>query len=756
MKAKKKNTKKKIQHDLKENDPIPRQISPINRQEQQSEWLKNQSSNLAERILTVVKDGDFQFYRKALEAILSNHFNAGSETIKNNINEDDSYWKDPLIPSVLCTILSSGVPPPVASVMLSQIIPSFMPILSLTTKERKKTAMVLHHQLYLLACYHLPLLVLHLDNFMADWYKCYPQGQIPQSWLISHLAGETDGASMNAKWLLHLWDLIFTSENSSLQFFLVIAVLDLHAERLLLLTNDRLKEEFSLVLSFSWSLTSNQTESVVASLSEEETSKREPMVQEWIDKATLLCEETPIAVIRKLKELEDETITTSLVARQEAEEERLSLQQEAKDKSVQEAREAEKERKADEARARLTRARLVAFYRQYNPGKESNINKIMKSYEDRYEVLDAKLKLKYGLGFNPALKPKPIAINKNNNKILSTMNSGFGQLKSISKNKKHQNVYLHPEKKESTVVQVPASEVLPSVCWSKDANRIKLPKLIKHPKLMNIGNRRIPLKFYVVDCRLDAATREQGRLPTSIALSPESIADPKITHEQGMFEFLRGSVHICIMSEGYAALPQLYGHKMTSGLAELIREEEFRNDVCASFFLSKGFPFVSLMEGGFASAHAYLCREGPKNHLNVNDVLIDYDPEVSLFGRFEKIHSMSSRDKAQRSLQHLFDSSMTALTKHSMRLDLLTSDVDNGVTDEQTQQKTSTKNAVQRFFRGKDEGSVEDKKSGRFEKSEVREDRKQRQNPGSFRDTFARKMQTMRDGKGHSFKERYL
>jgi hypothetical protein len=654
-----------LQDDVKKQDEVSHQVSPMNRQEQQNEWLGKQSNYLAERILTVVKDGDLQFYRKALQAILTNHFNAGSVTAESNFSEDDCYSMDPLIPPVLCAILSSGVPPPVACVMLSQIIPSFMPILALTTKERQETATILHRQFYLLACYHLPYLVLHLDKFMPGWHKCHPHGKIPQSWLISHLAGETDGAFMNAKWLLHLWDLILTTENNSLRFFLVIAILDRHAERLLVLTNDDLKEEFSRVLSFSWSLNSDHTDSVEAHLSEEDASNREAIerVREWIDKATLLSKETPRAVIRKLKVLEDEAVINSLVARQEAKEEKLRLQQEAEEKALQEAREAEKERKTDEARARLTRARLVAFYRQYNPGKENNIGKIMKSYEGRYEVLDAKLRLKYGVGFNPALKPSPNTII-NNKKLFSTMNTGFVQLKTKSKNKNHQNVNSQPAggKTESAVVQVPASEVLSAVCWSKGANRIKLAKLNKDSKSVNSGDGSIPLKFYIVDCRLDAATKEQGRLPTSVVFCPESVADTKRIKEQEIFESLRGSVHICIVSEGYDALPELYGHKMTSELAELIKEEEERNSTCARFFLSKGFPFVSLMEGGFASAHAYLCREGPKNHLHVNDVLIEYDPEVSLFGRFEKLHSMSSRDKAQRSLQNMFDSSMTALT----------------------------------------------------------------------------------------------
>jgi hypothetical protein len=168
-----------------------------------------------------------------------------------------------------------------------------------------------------------------------------------------------------------------------------------------------------------------------------------------------------------------------------------------------------------------------------------------------------------------------------------------------------------------------------------------------------------------------------------------------------MFFHLLWSTFSKIMGEGYASLPRLYGHKMTNGLAEFIREDDLRNNKCALFFLSRGFPFVSIMEGGFAAAHACLCREGPKMGLKVNDVLTDYSPEISVFGQFEKLHSLSGRDKAQRTLHNLFDTGMTALTKNTMRLDTLSSEFAGDNIDEQMQQKGGQKNAVQRFFRGR-------------------------------------------------------
>lgn len=679
--------------------------------QQREEWLQEQSEILAKRIVSAGNGNDLQSCQEALLSLLENHYDTGEKN--NNMEEgteaqeSQPEWMDPLLPPVACAILSAGVPKVAAAVLLSQIIPSFMPILALTAKEREKAAGVLHRQFYLLACYHLPLLVLHLDKYMPNWYKWPPHGQLPQSWLVSHLAGETDGAYMTPQRLLSLWDLVLTSSNNSLRFFLVMAILDNHAERLLLLTDDDLKEEFRKVVTFTADSADNLTQGVAQDNLSPQGA--DAWVREWSDKALSMWEETPFSVSLKLKCLEDEAVNDALMRRQQEKEERLRLKAEAEARAQQEALEAERERKADEARNRLTRARLVAFYRQYNPGRENNIDKILESYKGRYDVLDMKLKQKYGVGFNPALKPKEIVVNKSSTNILASMNTGFGGARRFVKRPDDQEAIAEMKAPEFTAVRVSASEVLPIICWSKEANQAKLHKLKKSSKLENEA--RDPLKFYLVDSRPEASAQEQGRFPTSVSLSPEKLVDLSTLKEQEeMFESLRGSVHICIMGEGYSALPDLYGHKMTGALAQFIREDASRNNECSQFFLSRGFPFAGIMDGGFASAHAWLHREGPKHHLRAQNVLTDYSPEVSLFGLFETLHRASGREKAQRSIQSLFDSSMAAITKNSMRLETFTSELTSGSkTEDQTQQKNGQKNAVQRFFGGNREGSSHEK-----------------------------------------------
>jgi hypothetical protein len=675
--------------------------SPTNKkQKQQFNWIQSESSNLSSRIVMTL-NGDAQLSQRALASILLNHYattqkrdSSSEDEVDDNQDTNDETKdekkgdcnetnlldsNDPLLPPVACAILSTGIPKVGAAVMLSNIVPKVMPILALTNTERIDAANILHSQFYLLVCYHLPYLALHLDRYLSpEWYLESPTGLLPQSWLLSHLAGECGGAFINPRWLQCLWDLVLTSSNNSLRFFLVMAILEQHAEQLLLTTGEALKAAMKRSMSFN-EYTSNDGFAIE---SEEETTNQQAVawVHEWSDRAQTIWEATPMSVVRKLKQLEDKAVNDALIKRQEEAEERMKLKLEAQARAHQEAMEAERERKADEARLRLTRARLVAFYRQYNPGKESNIDKIMKTYGGRYDVLDAKLRQKYGVGFNPAMKPRKELSRKS--RVVD-----FGK-------KKEDKSSPEKLKLREVAVRVDSSEVVSSICWSNEANRRNFTRIKETSKLDSERQGLLPLKYYLVDSRPEESVLEQGRFPTSVNLSPEILLDPdRLKEQEESLESLRGYVHICIMGEGYAALPQLYGHKITRGLTEFINEDDARDNNVALFLLKRGFPFVSIIDGGFAAAHAYLCREGPSVNLLPHNVLLDYNAEACLFGQFEKLHSSTGREKAQRKIQNLFDSSMVALTKNTMKIEKALA------SDEQHQEK-SEQSGFARFFGG--------------------------------------------------------
>ena len=81
---------------------------------------------------------------------------------QNKSGVEDSV--DVFVPPVAATLLGFSVPASVTSGLLQQIMGQHMPLLLLQDAERWEAAQGLHQHLYWLACYHLPLLVFHLDR----------------------------------------------------------------------------------------------------------------------------------------------------------------------------------------------------------------------------------------------------------------------------------------------------------------------------------------------------------------------------------------------------------------------------------------------------------------------------------------------------------------------------------------------------------------------------------------------------------------
>lgn len=185
---------------------------------------------------------------------------------------------------------------------------------------------------------------------------------------------------------------------------------------------------------------------------------------------------------------------------------------------------------------------------------------------------------------------------------------------SISETKKHVSVAVaerrrknsksvHETRPNSSAValEVSATEVIPVVCSTKAHNLATGKKMAPSRRTSDTAE---ALQFYLVDCRPESIASEQGRFPTAVTLSPEKLQDPdELQKLTDMFESLRGAVHICVMGEGFAAFPVLYNHKLSKEEEKLLEDDLARTGDCALFFLKKGFPFVSLLRGGFVSLY---------------------------------------------------------------------------------------------------------------------------------------------------------
>ena len=318
----------------------------------------------------------------------------------NTRNSDESSAKiDPLVPPVVYAILQSGIPPAAASVVLSQIEPSCMPLLRLSQSERYSAVKNLHMDFYLLACYHLPLLVMHLDRQSPGWYwprsqlaqelegeplsettatditdaptveplsqnknKCKhsPEngGVVPLSWFITSFAGELGVSCLDHKVLLPVWDYLLTQGDCSNKFFLAIAMLDKHSDTLLMSRGEEVKIELEKVLNFK--ANSFDEESFVgADGSGSSPDINDANTSEWLDMAKSLSESTPLSVINMLRTVDDRAVTDALTLRKIALEEKAKAQMEA-DKA---AKKKERDERDAEANKVLMKARLVSYYR---------------------------------------------------------------------------------------------------------------------------------------------------------------------------------------------------------------------------------------------------------------------------------------------------------------------------------------------------------------------------------------------------------
>lgn len=323
---------------------------------------------------------------------------------------------DTLLPPVAYAILQTGMPLAVASVALSQIEPQAMPLMRLSTKERFLAAKALHADFYLLACYHLPLLILHLDRNCQDWYwpkkeedevvekekddtnetkedgaesvndarskRGENNGLIPQSWFVTNFAGECDDACLDHANLLPLWDNILTNGDSSCKFFLAISVLEKRSDVLLMLTGDELRKELEELFHFS----ETPVESFIGSVDD----SGDAMVPEWLSMSKSLIECTPTSVIELLRSADDRAVANAIKLRQIQMEKELQAQADAHEAALKKERE---ERDAEEKKAEI-KARLTAYYRTHNPEKLDTIDQILKLFDGRIGVLDEKLKKK--------------------------------------------------------------------------------------------------------------------------------------------------------------------------------------------------------------------------------------------------------------------------------------------------------------------------------------------------------------------------
>jgi len=668
-----------------------------------------------------IRDVGLDEISKDLSSLLTFHYRSSGTAQE---------W-DPILPSIGAAVLAAGVPVVASSVILANIVPVAMPLMALSEEERWSAAVALHERFYLLAVYHLPLLVLHLDRNVAGWQ--YPlregmgeedatkkgrnlesQGVIPPSYFVSlfscFVSEEEggDGSCLGYELLLPLWDKLLTNTGDhSEQFFLSLAILEEHADTLLMLQGDELRQKLIHICKLPKPApieTGTDTDSPI--------NNHNLFIQDWFNRALLLRKATPKSVTHELAIAEDNAVTEALLNRQKQAEERL--QKRLDDEAEAHRLAVEKERHDQEVarQKELTKTRLINFYKRHNPEKVEMVDTILDIYKDKLDLLDQKLKLKYGSGFQPILHKTSLKLFQGFSNKSTTISKQ--QTKPDDKLSKDSSL---PTPSHATAVEVTSAEVIPVVCATKAS------KLIQAENSMagrySWDNEATPLKYYLVDARPEDLAKAQGRFPTAVSVSPEALLDPdRIGKELEMFESLRGHVHIVIMGEGFSSIPTLYNHTLTPTQQTLSQEDTSRTSMCALFFIKKGFPFVSLLSGGFAAAHAYLSRQGPTDGVHLHHALVDYDANTSLLARLELVYTTGRKERMALAVQEFLENNVMRLQMGINRIDQMAEGFDG------RESTVRVANSVRGLFQRKgeeEEGTIPETKEDTTEEEEEKE-----------------------------------
>ena len=334
---------------------------------------------------------------------------------------------DPHVALVVAVLLAASIPLPIASVLLTRLFSTSLPLMSLSDvsfptevdgrddeakgsggtyqeTERFIAARALHSKLYLLACYHLPLLVTHLDRHCPSWWnprkvesgtdttagaegangastgRYHHEGYVPMSWFVGHCVGQPGTPNLDISQTILLWDSFLGGVDSSLAFFLALATLEEHSDALLMLQGEELGNELCDLLTFCAKVgKGGNVEGGSKTFGGDDSTNvaNATKVKKWLEMAQLLRQSTPKSVVSDLRAAEDTVVVDALSRRRELAEERLKAKADAEAREHRQAQDEQRKQRQDSAKRALIRTRLTQYYRRQCPEKISSVDRIL-------------------------------------------------------------------------------------------------------------------------------------------------------------------------------------------------------------------------------------------------------------------------------------------------------------------------------------------------------------------------------------------
>ncbi|RQM13083.1 hypothetical protein DD237_002936 [Peronospora effusa] len=142
-------------------------------------------------------------------------------------------------------------------------------------------------------------------------------------------------------------------------------------------------------------------------------------------------------------------------------------------------------------------------------------------------------------------------------------------------------------------------------------------------------------RFFVVDCRglRSSEDLKSGRIPVAYTLDPSVFDSPElIAKSMEAFNPMKSQVHVVLVGHGVGIPPELAtSEDVKTSIRDAVHLDTDCLNQAAMFFQKRGFRFVSTLDGGYSSWHAFM-RDRPGsspqellNHIADQCVYCRYD-----------------------------------------------------------------------------------------------------------------------------------
>ncbi|CAI5729411.1 unnamed protein product [Hyaloperonospora brassicae] len=118
------------------------------------------------------------------------------------------------------------------------------------------------------------------------------------------------------------------------------------------------------------------------------------------------------------------------------------------------------------------------------------------------------------------------------------------------------------------------------------------------------------IRFFVVDCRglRSSGDLKSGRIPVAYTLDPSVFDSPELlAKSMEAFDPMKSQVHVVLVGHGVGIPPELVSSEdAKTSIRDAVRLDIDCLNQAALFFQKRGFRFVSTLDGGYSSWHAFM------------------------------------------------------------------------------------------------------------------------------------------------------